>query len=411
MPIPLRKTLALTVAAIALTAPAGTTVAKKPAVAGPFAFTPLTSSAACGSLPADAPFALPPGFSQAIIETEATDADFDDLPDMNQVNETGPQAGRFLYRTHEVTTNGSVSVTDLQTGETTVLAQRADWERFDGLKWTPWQTLLAAEETGPATISDPAFPAAINGLLYEIDPGSGSATARPAVGSMSHEGIGIDPSGDIYVIDEFAQGAIFKFVPDRRGDLSSGQLFALKIVDEAAAPGVKTGSAEWLPLDRAAVQINARAAAIAAGATTYGRPEDVEIVANVLYVAITSEDRVLAIDLKRQGPMVTDFVLAGLNVPVEAAGVTGFNSPDNLAADHAGNLYIAEDNDGGDIWVATPDGGPKDGSADEVLLFASLSDCDAEPTGIYFGKDPKVLFVNVQHAGDGIDKAMTITKQ
>ncbi len=102
----------------------------------------------CGSLPADAPFALPPGFSQAIIETEATDADFDDLPDMNQVNETGPQAGRFLYRTHEVSTNGSVSVTDLQTGETTVLAQRADWERFDGLKWTPWQTLLAAEEDG-----------------------------------------------------------------------------------------------------------------------------------------------------------------------------------------------------------------------------------------------------------------------
>ncbi len=228
---------------------------------------------------------------------------------------------------------------------------------------------------------------------------------------MSHEGIGIDPSGNIYVIDEFAQGAIFKFVPDRRGDLSSGQLFALKIVDEAAAPGVGTGSAEWLPLDRDDVQIDARTAAIAAGATTYGRPEDVEIVSNVLYVAITSEDRVLAIDLKGPAPMVTDFVRAGLNVPVEAPAVTGFNSPDNLAVDHAGNLYIAEDNEGGDIWVATPDGGPKDGSADAVLLFASLSDCDAEPTGIYFGKDPKVLFVNVQHAGDGNDKAMTITKQ
>jgi uncharacterized protein len=41
-----------------------------------------------------------------------------DLTDMNVVDETGAQAGRYLYRTHE---NGSgqaaVSATDLQTGE------------------------------------------------------------------------------------------------------------------------------------------------------------------------------------------------------------------------------------------------------------------------------------------------------
>ena len=54
--------------------------------------------------------------------------------------------------------------------------------------------------------------------------------------------------------------------------------------------------------------------------------------------------------------------------------------------------------------------------ADDVHLFASLRDgswtCDdnqggqcfdwgdngAEATGIYFGKDPKTLFVNIQHA-------------
>ena len=64
--------------------------------------------------------------------------------DMQTVNETGAHAGRFLYRSHEVPTNGMVSVTDLQTGVTSVLAQRVYWDRLDGIVWTPWQTLLAA---------------------------------------------------------------------------------------------------------------------------------------------------------------------------------------------------------------------------------------------------------------------------
>lgn len=395
-------------------------LAAAPVISGPFSFEPLTSSATIGAQPAAAPFVLPDGFTQEIIWQEVNPApDADDLPDMNTVNETGPQAGRYLYRTHEVASNGSVTVTDLETGQTRILAQRADWQRFDGLKWTPWRTLLAAEETANVPVGplrDPQYPNAVHGLVYEIEPATGQATTRPALGSMAHEGIGIDPAGNIYIIDEFATGALYKFVPDRRGDLSSGQLYALKIADETAAPGAKTGTAQWVPLDRAAVQVDARAAAAAVSATPYGRPEDVEIVANVLYVAITSEDRVLAIDLKGQQPFVTEFVAAGVNVPVEvdlnggSDETTGFNSPDNLAVDAAGNLYIAEDNVPGDIWVATPDG-DGDGRADAVVLFASLSDPGAEPTGIYFGHDPKTLFVNVQHAADGTDKAMIITKR
>jgi len=39
-----------------------------------------------------------------------------------------------------------------------------------------------------------------------------------------------------------------------------------------------------------------------------------------------------------------------------------------------------------------------DGKADAVHLFAAMVDSGAEGTGIYFGKDPYTLFVNVQHA-------------
>jgi secreted PhoX family phosphatase len=65
-----------------------------------------------------------------------------------------------------------------------------------------------------------------------------------------------------------------------------------------------------------------------------------------------------------------------------------FNSPDNLALDRKGNLAITEDPStntvGADIWVAAPSSRGRHQPASTVARFASLVDCEAEPTGIYF---------------------------
>ena len=120
------------------------------------------------------------------------------------------------------------------------------------------------------------------------------------------------------------------------------------------------------------------------------------------------DGRVLAVNLNSL--VVTDYVRPGLNVPVEAGGATGFDNPDNLAQTPDGKLIIVEDNNPSDIWIASPDL-DGDGAADEVSLFASLTDNAAEGTGIYFGKDPKTLFVNVQHSKvDDGDATWAITK-
>jgi uncharacterized protein len=54
---------------------------------------------------------------------------------------------------------------------------------------------------------------------------------------------------------------------------------------------------------------------------------------------------------------------------------------------------------------------PKGGQhqpADEVVRFASLTDCQAEPTGIYF--DGGTLCVHAQQrGGDTLDKTVAIT--
>jgi uncharacterized protein DUF839 len=123
----------------------------------------------------------------------------------------------------------------------------------------------------------------------------------------------LDPQGNVYGISETAPvpvppagpgGYIFKFVPDRRGDLSSGQLYALKII---VPTGDRTGEAIWLPLDRAEVQVDADQAATEAGATGYTRPEDIEIATdtgnarggnNIMWVAVTGQHRVLRVDLR-----------------------------------------------------------------------------------------------------------------
>jgi len=407
-----------------------TAVADSTVVNGPMAFNPVAASAYTElttdpAILTSQPWIIPQGFTQRII---SDDSNLDiyagsDWQDMNIVNETGKHAGRYLYRTHEVRpsssnpgayTGGAVSVIDLKTGEAKIVAQRLDWEALDGIVWTPWGTVLFAEETGNAVFADPAHPAAIRGLLYEMkldkkDPTRAeSVKVRPMLGSVSHEGIEFDSEGNVYVIDENGPGAIFKFVPKQYGDLSDGQLYALKLDDSSNAD--RTGPAEWVALDMNLAQMDARAAAVNVGATSYGRPEDLERIGNSLYVAITSEARVLSISLGGK-PVVNNFVKAGLNVPVEnrTAGITGFKSPDNLAKGPDGKLWIVEDNVPSDIWVALPDK-DGDGASDGVYLFATLKDNGAEGTGIYFGKDPRTLFVNVQHSATGNDKTMEITK-
>ncbi len=91
------------------------------------------------------------GSWQKVIVSDETDLNIydggrDDWPDMNTVNETGPMAGRFLYRTHELRypdnqpEGGTVSVIDLKTGETTILAQDPSYNalEFAGRHGAPW---------------------------------------------------------------------------------------------------------------------------------------------------------------------------------------------------------------------------------------------------------------------------------
>ncbi len=85
---------------------------------------------------------------------------------------------------------------------------------------------------------------------------------------------------------------------------------------------------------------------------------------------------------------------------------TGFDSVDNLAEAPNGDLVMIEDNIPSDLWFASHKTNDF-GAAKKVKLFASLTDLEAEGTGIYFSPfNPHTLYVNIQHSaaddGDGI---------
>ena len=323
-----------------------------------FNFKPIDSSADSANWNPESPWKIPRGFRQTVVSDETDlniyDAGRDDWHDMNTVNETGKHAGRYLYRTHEVRDQpegGALSVTDLKTGKTELLAQDLTYNALDGIRWTPWGTILFAEETEGGRL-----------LEVELDENDLMKTKtiidRPAVGRMAHEGIDLDEAGNVYIVDEHrgrsvgcdglvpCGGGIYKFVPDTYGDLSSGSLYALKV---SGADGL--GQGEWVgPID----PTDARRNGSAAGGQSYQRPEDLEVIGDKLFVAVTEgprdvasgaagldftselyEGRVISIDLNSL--KVSNFVKPGMNVPVEIGKPgdenfqTGFDSVDNLA--------------------------------------------------------------------------------
>jgi hypothetical protein len=398
-----------------------------------FNFKPIDASANAVDWDVTAPWKLPKGYTQTVVSDETYlniyDGGRDDWHDMNTVNETGPMAGRFLYRAHELRfpdnqpEGGTVSVVDLKTGETTILAQDPGYDAVDGIRWSPWGTIVFAEETA-------------GGRFLEIELNDDMVTAKaifdhPAVGRLAHEGIDFDSEGNVYIVDEHrgrsvgcdgvvpCGGGVYKFVADTYGDLSAGSLYVLKVTGPDG-----TGQGEWVgPIDAA----NARIAGTEAGGQSYQRPEDLEIIDSVLYVAITEgprdetgkelyEGRVISVDLDSMS--VRNFVKADVNVAVEIGKPgddgfqTGFDSVDNLAEAPNGDLIMIEDNKPSDIWFASRKTNDF-GASKKVRLFASLTDPGAEGTGIYFSPlDDETLYVNVQHsAADDGDATWAITRK
>lgn len=93
----------------------------------------------------------------------------------------------------------------------------------------------------------------------------------------------------------------------------------------------------------------------------------------------------------------------------------GLRSPDNLAVDAEGNIYIIEDRNGGvddDIWFAKDinhDGDLAD-AGEGLARWASNGVQGSEFTGLYFDpQNPNRAWVSIQHPSSGNGRLMELT--
>lgn len=422
-------------------------------------FNPLTQSAAVAQVPnhvneLNSPWQVPAGVSYknltSLHEIEsAGDQSTVRVPGLNSnASMTDMSAfdptGRYVFLPHETQFGAGLTRYDMETDKAINLfhgdgnGEHGDWSAdfgaLDPATWTPMNTLLVAEEwSGQGRMFEVVNPMA--------DVAAGETVVVNELNSIpnvSHEGLRFNHAGTaLYFVDEDHSGSIYKFVPSVAGDYSQGQSFVLAVDAFAGDPsskgvnaGDRTGMASWIALtDADGVALTSidpfdnasrggRAAADEIGGTPFDRPEDVEVgyLRNgheALYFNATSENAVYSVEELGDGKAMVRLAASETATPKNLgyAGTTGhISSPDNLAQDALGNIYVVEDkpngdNIGGDVWFLRDANG--DGVAESMDHFMSLQVKGAENTGMIFRPGhPTQFIINVQHpesTGDAID--------
>ena len=302
----------------------------------------------------------------------------------------------------------------------------------------------------PWWLGDARFDLAVNpnepnrfGWVVEIDPGDPGSTPkkRTALGRVKHENAGFAEADDgravVYTGDDERFQFLYKFVSARpwrragrnRSPLDEGTLYVARFDAD--------GSGTWLPLvpgdalpgfaSLADILIDTRGAAAAVGATPMDRPEWIAVhpfEPGVAYGTFTNNTNRTATDAANPRPRNTfghilrwqntggdhgattfvwsAFALAGAGLGTGDGStippVDAFGSPDGLAFDDDGRLWIETDGTqpiacNNQMLVADPVSG-------DIRRFL-VGPAGCEITGWTMTEDQTTLFVNIQHPGEG----------
>jgi hypothetical protein len=348
----------------------------------------------------------------------------------------------------EGTGSAGLQKINLQTGKATTIVSGIG--SGDPVRATPWGTLIFGEEAGDGAMYEIIDPLSVEGATIDRAAGTSSSPnihRIDALGFNAFEGLAVLPNGVTYYGNELsagngaAGGAYYKFVPTNpwtggapitsldQSPYASGTVYALRVGQGSNfGQGFSYGIGSWQPLAGAS-GAKLQPLAVAAKATGYYRPEDIDIDTNAL---AAGNVRFCGNNTGRDSARYfgetmcfTDGTLAasasGSSTPETTLLVQGspeFNMPDNIAYQaKRGNWIIQEDgstgasfnNKNNDIWSCLDDRQDDNTMSDGCIRIMSLNDFDAETTGGFFDPSGTHYYVSIQHNSSGYGTILDIT--
>lgn len=266
---------------------------------------------------------------------------------------------------------------------------------------TPWKTMVTCEE------NEVGFDFNFDGYTdygwnIEIDPftktvidqdNNGTPDKLWKMGRFKHENI-VVASDSLTVYqgeDNSSNGFLFKYVMNQKTKLADGSLYVLKWDDNSAGEWVQVPNATQSNMNNTISQ------SVLLFGTNFDRVEDVEIGPDgKIYFTSTTQGKVFRFD--DLGDSIANFETFVDNVNFTVNYGSGnqsvnFNSPDNLAFDNEGNLWVCQDGGGNFVWRVKPS---HTSSNPQIDVFAVMPE-GSEPTGIFFTPDGKFMFLDIQH--------------
>ena len=278
---------------------------------------------------------------------------------------------------------------------------------------TPWGSWLTCEETT-------TFTTMAHGYVFDV-PADGQGDPKPlkAMGRFSHEAVAVDPATG-YVYETQDQGntsGFYRFVPSVAGTLTAGQLFMLKVKDDAEAdlfvviPNDTIFDVEWVPIATPDFQV-APAGVYVRELCGGARPRSRRGVLRAprrLLVRQRRQDLHRVDDRWRQRARpdlgIFDPAAETLRMVFQSPGADVLNAPDNICVSPRGGLVLCEDGSGqeflhgltvnGEIFRFAQNNAFLNGERNDIVGDFSGS----EFAGACFSPDGHYLFVNIQSPG------------
>ncbi len=284
---------------------------------------------------------------------------------------------------------------------------------------TPWGSWLTCEEITMrgGTHNDGAVHLQKDhGYVFEVPATAEAALAEPvplkALGRFYHEGAAVDSrTGIVYMTEDLDDGLIYRFIPDVKGDLTSGRLQALALASgvrdsrnwEKSGAKIKIGekfAVKWIGMDDIdAPKDDLRTRGHDLGACVFARGEGLVMSAGSVYFACTSGGIARIGQIWRYTPGSDEGTNKESRAPgtlelfIEPNDSTQLQNPDNLTAASNGNdLVVCEDTGGSGARLVSV-------TRHGTLRTLARARIRSEFAGATFSPDGRTLFVNLQEPG------------